>query len=163
MLSEPTNRRQLYGHRISYIQKGLTIMRKWTEIVKPYPQLRRGRPYRVRVIDIGKEAGSKTIEVTLEFLESNQKGRRIRGPLTLPIRPDGPTADYFRSCHLEIRPQARISPRDTINCEIIARFEQATAGESWQPIHFEPISQGEENEPVQSESAEHRSDVFTAR
>lgn len=142
-------------------------MRKWIEIIRPYPQLRREQPYRVRVVDIRKDFESKAIEVTLEFLESNQCGRRIRGALNLPIRPNGLTADYFRSCHMEVKPQAKISPRDTIGSEIVTRFEKAADGSNWQPIHFEPITQeeGEENEPIQPqpESAEHRSDVFTVR
>ena len=142
-------------------------MRKWTETVKKFPPLQRERSYRVRVIDVRKDNEAKSMEVTLGFLISDQLGRRIATLLNLPIRPDGLTADYFRSCHMEVKPQAKISPRDTINCEILVRFEKAADGVDWQPIHFEPISQeeGEENEPVQPqpESSEHRSDVFTVR
>jgi len=140
-------------------------MRKWQETVQSFPRLQRERPYTLRVIDVRKDVETKAMEVTLEFLEPDQCGRQIRVPLSLPIRPDGLTADYFRSCHMEVKPQAKISPRDTINCEIVTRFEKAADGSNWQPIHFEPISKGEENEPVQlqPESAEHRSDVFTVR
>ena len=127
-------------------------MRKWIEEVKPYPQLRKDRLYRVRVVDISKNGESDAMEVTFEFLDSNQSGRRHRIPLSLPIRPDGLTAEYFRSCHIGITPQAKISPRDTVGCEIAARFEQAADNLSWQPTHFEPVPQkeeGESNESVQ--------------
>ena len=141
-------------------------MRKWQETVKEFPPLQRERPCRIRVIDVRKDIETKTMEVTLEFLEPDQFGRRIATHLSLPIRPDGLTAEYFRSCHIEVKPQARISPRDTINCELTARFEQAAVGADWQPVHFEPITQkeeGEENESTQPESTEHLSDVFTVR
>ena len=127
-------------------------MKKWTLTVRAYPELKREQRYTVRVIDIRKDVTSNEIEVALEFLKSDQCGRRIKVPLRLPIRPDGLTAEYFRSCYIEVKSQAKISPRDTINSKIIARFEQTADGISWQPIHFEPVSQkeeGEENEPVQ--------------
>ena len=139
-------------------------MRKWIEITRPFPQLRRGQPYRVRVVDIRKNIETKVMEVTFEFIEVNQNGRRITVHLSLPIRPLGLTADYFKSCHIEVKPQARISPRDTIGSKLVARFEKVMGGD-WQPIHFEPViqEQGEENEPIQSqpESTESGPDVFT--
>lgn len=129
-------------------------MRKWTEIIRPYPQLRREQPYRIRVVDIRKNIENKVMEVTFEFLESNQDGRRITVHLSLPIRPHGLTSDYFRSCHIEVKPQTKISPRDTIGSEIVACFEEAASCD-WQPIHFEPIKQGEPHEPIQAESHIH--------
>jgi len=145
-------------------RKEQSIMPKWAEIVKSFPQIRREHPYNVRVVEIRKNTETKTMELTLEFLGPDQLGRRITAHLSLPIRPNGLTADYFRSCRVEVKPRARISPRNTIGSEIVVRFEEA-AGSDWQPIHFEPISKGEENEPVQPqpETAEHRSDVFTVR
>lgn len=127
-------------------------MRKWVEEIKPHPRLRSDRLYRVRVVDISKNAESDAMEVTFELLEGNQSGRRLRSLLSLPIRPEGLTAEYFRSCHVEVNPQAKISPRDTVGCEIVARFEQVSDGASWQATHFEPVPQkeeGENNESIQ--------------
>jgi hypothetical protein len=139
-------------------------MRKWIEEVKPYPRLRKDQPYRVRVVDVSKDTEAGAMEVTFEFLDSNQFGRRLRGLLSLPIRPYGLTADYFSSCHIEVKLRAKISPRETIGSEIVARFKEAVGGH-WQPIRFEPVTQeqGEENEPIQSqsESTVFGPDVFT--
>jgi hypothetical protein len=136
-------------------RKEQIIMRKWTEIVKFFPQIRREHPYNLRVVDIRKNTETQKMDVTLEFLESDQFERRITAHLSLPIRPNGLTADYFRSCRVEVKPRAKISPRNTIGSEIIARFEEAADGAGWQPIHFEPIKQGEPHEPIQTESHIH--------
>lgn len=156
--------RQVTISETSY-RKDQFIMRKWIETVKPFPGLQQECPYNVRVVDIRKNTETKTMEVTLEFLEPDQLGRRITAHLSLPIRPDGLAAEYLRSCRIEVKPQVKISPCDTIGSEIVARFHETAAGAGWQPIHFEPVSQkeGEENEPIQTqpESTEHRSDVFT--
>ena len=130
-------------------------MRKWIEEVKPYPRLRKDQPYRVRVVDVSKDTEAGAMEVTFEFLDSKQFGRRLRGLLSLPIRPYGLTADYFSSCHVEVQPHSKISPRDTIGSEVVARFEEAADDSDWQPIHFEPVTQGESHEPVQAESPVH--------
>lgn len=129
-------------------------MRKWTETVKSFPQIQREHLYNLRVVDIRKNTLTKMMEVTLEFLESDQLERRITAHLSLPIRPDGLTAEYFRSCRMEVKPQVKISPRDTIGSELVARFEKAASGD-WQPIHFEPVTQGEPHEPIQAESHIH--------
>jgi len=115
-------------------------MRKWQETVKRFPQLQREQSYRVRVIDVRKDNEAKAMEVTLEVLEPNQLGRQVAILLSLPIRHNGLTADFFRSCHIEVKPQAKIFPRDTINCEVLVGFEKAADGDTCQPIHFKPIS-----------------------
>jgi len=127
-------------------------MRKWQETVRPFPQLQRKQSYRVRVIDVRKDDEAKAMEVTFEFLAANQIGRQIAVFLSLPIRHCGLTADYFRACHIKVKPQAKICPLDTINCEILGCFEKAADGDSWQPIHFEPISQGEKHVPIKFET-----------
>jgi hypothetical protein len=127
-------------------------MRKWTETVKPFPVLQSEHPYRVRVVDIRKNAKTKAIEVTLEFLESSQLGRLILILLTLPIRQVGLTGEYFSACHMSVKPEETIFPRDTINCEILVHFRKEANGNGWQPSHFKPIPQGENHVPIQSES-----------
>jgi len=121
-------------------------MRKWTETVKPWPQLNPDTLYKLQVVGIKRISNPRAMEVEVEFTEQPQLGRRITIHLPLPIRPSGPTAEYFTSCHMQIESQATVSPRDTIGSVIAARFRTEPQDVTPEPISFEPIFQGEEND-----------------
>ena len=127
-------------------------MRKWIEIIRPYPSFQKNKPYRVRVADIKKNTDTGTLEVSLQFQDKYQAGRKIQIPLNLPIRPDGHTADFFRACGITVETNSKISPPDVIGCEINIVFGQVDVDNNWQSIHFEPVSQvkeGGKNESLQ--------------
>jgi hypothetical protein len=123
-------------------------MRTWTEIIKPYSDLAKGKAYTVRVKNIHKATTAEAMEVTVEFVEPSQQGRRFTVHLSLPIRPQGLTADFFAACGIDITPQAKITPRSALGCLIQVVFEKTPDGPAWQPIEFQPFSQGESHEPI---------------
>jgi hypothetical protein len=122
-------------------------MRTWTEIVKAYPELVRGKHYKVRVKEISKVARPKALAINLEFLEAPQQGRRLAALLPLPIRPDSLAADFFAACHLAVTPEAKIAPRDVTHAVLAASFERTADGQDWQPINFEGIRKGDDHDP----------------
>ena len=140
-------------------EKGQTDMKRWTEIVRSFPKLIAGKSYRTRVHSIKKRP--RRIEVILEFLDSPQRERRVTINLSRPIRPDGITAEFFGACNITVSPEARITPRSTINCELLVTFCESTADSSWQPKSFKPVSKGEENATVQSQSPVPGPDIHT--
>ena len=121
-------------------------MRKWTETIKPWSQLNSNTLYKLRVIDIKRINDPKAMEVDVEFTEQPQLGRRITFLLSLPIRPSGPTAEFFISCHMQIESQGTVSPQDTIGSIISVRFQEQPGDAMPKPVSFEPIFQGEEND-----------------
>ena len=128
-------------------------MRKWTETVKPYPELVSHKAYVTSIKNITRVG--KRIEVQLEFSEQPQQGRRLTTHLPLPIRPEGLTADYFVACGLEVIPQAKITPNETIGSVIVVTFDKTSGSLCWQPVNFKSISRGESNESIQPESPVH--------
>jgi hypothetical protein len=128
-------------------------MRKWTEIVKPYSELVKYKAYRTCIKNVARV--DKTIEVQLEFLDQPQQFRRLTIHLPLPIRPEGLTADYFTACGLEVVPEARIAPHETIGSVIVVTFDKTSDSSSYQPVNFKPISRGESHESIQPESPVH--------
>jgi len=135
-------------------------MRTWTEIVKPYPELVRGKLYKVQVKNISKIAKPKALEINLEFLEAPQQGRCPAIQLPLPIRPGSLTASFFAACRLVVTPEARIAPRETVNLVIAASFEKSEDGRDWKPVDFKSIPEGE-HKPITSQDDEplHRKDL----
>jgi len=125
-------------------------MRKWTEIVKPYPKIAGHKAYRICIKNVIK--AGKTIKIQIEFMDHPQQGRRLTIHLPRPIRPEGLAADYFIACGLEVIPKAEIVPPDTIGSIITATFDKTSDSASWQPVNFKSIAQGESDEPIQSES-----------
>jgi len=124
-------------------------MRTWTEIVKPYPELARGKLYKVRVKRISKTAKPKALAINMELLDAPQQGRRLTTSLSLPIRPDSLAASFFSACHMVVAPEAKITPRKTTNAVIAVSFEKTADGRDWQPIDFESIREGDDREPIQ--------------
>ena len=120
-------------------------MRKWTEIVKPWPRLYSNRLYTVRVVSIGKQDDGKSMLLEVEFLKDQQKGRRLLDSLELPIRLQGLTANFFRACGQGVKLQARLSPMDTVGCTINVQLEKDT-NDNWQIVKFKPITQEQNDE-----------------
>ena len=115
-------------------------MRQGQEVVKSWPALKSHQLYRVRIFNIEKLDEEREIQVTLEFLEKQMQGRHLDIRMSLPIRSDGVTADYFRACGIQVVPNMRITPRETIGKTLHVRFER-TADDNYQVIYFEAICQ----------------------
>jgi hypothetical protein len=122
-------------------------MRTWTEIVKPYPELVRGKCYKVRVKEISKVTRPRALSVNLEFLDAPQAGRRLTALLPLPIRPDSLAADFFAACHLAVMPKAKITPRDVTHAVLVASFERTADSQDWQPVNFQSTTKGDDHDP----------------
>ncbi|MFC1764999.1 hypothetical protein ACFL6U_23380 [Planctomycetota bacterium] len=117
------------------------MARKWTEQVKPFPCLKTQKPYKTCVRQITKVG--KAAEIQLEFMEAPQKGRTMTIQLSLPIRPEGITASFFKACGLDTSPQSTIVPQDTLGSLITVTFEKDPHDEIPYPNNFKSISQGD--------------------
>ena len=120
-------------------------MRKWSETVKPWPKLYSNRLYTVRVVSVSKEDDGKSMLLEVEFLEDQQKGRKLQSKLDLPIRLQGRAANFFQVCGHEVKLQARLSPLDTVGCTISVQLEQ-DSNDNWHITEFKPITQEQNDE-----------------
>lgn len=112
--------------------------RPWTELVRDWPVLAATIWYLALITAVEKATDPPAIQVTLELLDHGQKGRRITVTLPLPIRLAGLTADYLIAAGIELRPQGRIRPKDTVGRTICLRFDPPTN----QPTAFKSDSKG---------------------
>lgn len=106
--------------------------RSWTEFVSDWPALLATIWYLARVAAVDKTGEPPAIQVTLELLDHGQEGRRLDITLPLPVRPAGPTSEFFLAAGIGLRPKSRIRPKDTVSKSILVRFDTATN----QPIEF---------------------------
>lgn len=113
-------------------------MRKWTETVKPWPEVREGRAYRVQVTSVTKVVGSRALRLTFEFIAGPQTGRRMEVQLALPIRESGLTADFFRACGLTVLSSKAISPLDAVGSILRVCFTKDCRNNEWKPASFTP-------------------------
>ena len=118
-------------------------MRKWLENVCNWKSLSERKLYRVCIVKIHKSA--KAIQVTLEHLDEEERGRITQVAVPRPIRPTGLAADFFKACGTDVMVGMQIAPLDCIGTTIKARFAKGSDG-NWQATHFEPLTKENNNE-----------------
>ena len=112
--------------------------RRWKERVRPFPKLRSGRSYPIRITHIAKTAGSPAqFAVRGQHLLPEQAGRELEFQLEYPIRPSGPTADFFHAAGLDITLDQAVYPEDVVGRAVAVIFEagddQSPAVKSFKP------------------------------
>lgn len=121
------------------------MTKKWTETVKPWPEIARKKAHRVRVTNIGKVAAPKALRVTFQFLEEPQVDRPLDVRLSLPIRESGLTAEFFRACGLDIFANAQIAPRTVINTTLNVRFTKGQSSDEYNATGFQSVKEDHED------------------
>ena len=115
--------------------------RRWLIEVKPWPSLRAGKPYPMRIVDIRKN--KEGMLVTLEHLCDDQSGRRHELILPLDIHPDNLTARFLRAAELAVKVGEEVCPSDAVGTTIVVVFGPTPAGQDPEPIAFHPIKEPE--------------------
>ena len=128
------------------------MTKKWTETVKPWPELTGRKAHRVRVTDVRKIAKTKTFKVTFEFLDAPHTSRQLEIALPLPVRETGLTAEFFRACGLDVLANAQIAPRTTINTILKVHFARERLNNEWKATHFQPAKEDHENGITKNQS-----------
>ena len=81
-----------------------------------------GVDYLARVEDVRANLKTSKLLVRLEHLNAEQDGRVQEVVLSLPIRPDGRSASFFRACGMELQIDQEIAPKDVVGKRVIVRF-----------------------------------------
>jgi hypothetical protein len=100
--------------------------RKWLETVHPWPPLRPGTWYALRVTGIEKCADPPSLRVHLDFFDADQAGRSHTAVLLLPVRPAGLTAAFFQACGMETSPGNALAPHEAVGWAVRVQFGPAT-------------------------------------
>jgi len=115
--------------------------RPWIETVSDWDQLISTRAYRVRTLSVRKVKKPRVLDLVLECLDEDQRGRRLRFTLPLPCRPSGPTASFFVACGQRVALDARLRPEDCagkiINVKIAHDDTEEIVPESFEAIPVE--------------------------
>lgn len=132
--------------------------RRWKERVRPFPKLRPGRSYPVRVTHIAKAGGSSArFAVRGQHLSQEQAGRELEFQLEYPIRPSGSTADFFHAAGLDVVLDQAVYPEDVVGRLVAVIFEagddKAPAVKSFKPHAQEESHVADEHESRPSDAA----------
>ena len=112
--------------------------------VVEYPSLVASRDYPARVAEVRVER--KKLRVQLEHISERQQGRRHSLCLSLPVRPFGLTADFFRACSVQVNVGRTLDPRACLQRIANVRFERSPDGE-WAIVSIKPLQKEHKNEP----------------
>jgi hypothetical protein len=107
-------------------------MKKWLETVKDWPAICAKREYCVKIVKLKKKR--KRFEVTIEFIDQKQAGRRKLVVLERPTLPAGLTAAFFAACGQNIQAGNQFSPEDYLGQTITVRFGKQN--DNWEAIDF---------------------------
>jgi hypothetical protein len=118
--------------------------RPWIEEVCDWQEIDTGRVYRMCVSSIEKDKGGSAITGEVEHLEREQIGRKHSFSLTLPCRPEGPTASFLRACGQEVRVGIQIRPQEVCIGKVIGVRLRQEADGTYQPCAFEAIEKKED-------------------
>lgn len=108
--------------------------------VVDFPELRFDRDYRALIAQLRVQSRSQMLRVMLQLLDAEQDGRRQEITLTLPIRPTGPTADFFRACGFDVAVQTEIIPQEVVGRQVRVRFGSQGNGTEARPCSFSPCT-----------------------
>ena len=112
--------------------------RPWTLEIEDYQPLRPTVFYCVLIATIAKSRKPPGVQVVFEHLGQEQRGRRHKIFLPLPLRPSGPTAELFEVCGFKIEVGATVSPNEVIGRTVLARFELDAQSGEYRTIEFKP-------------------------
>ena len=113
--------------------------RKKRRLVKvmPFPNPRTGVTYRLRVVALEEPPEHNELRATLTHLNPEQMGRKHGACLPLPVHPEGPAAEFFRACGIDVAALSQIDLDATIGAVVGAQFK-ASAGGEYEIANFEP-------------------------
>lgn len=114
------------------------MSRPWREPVQDWPALRRNQWYLLHVLSLDKVRDPPAIRLLLEFLEEEHAGRTHVVLLPLPIRPAGPTAEFFIACGALVVAGGTVAPKDALGAEVRVQFVKGEGCE-WQALRIAPM------------------------
>lgn len=107
-------------------------------LVVDFPAYRTGTVYSTRIQAVRQNRQSGCLCVELVHLASEQAGRHIEVPLSLPVRPQGPTSDFLRACGIDVQIGVEIDPQQLVGRTVGVRFNGSNEPCGWvQPKHPE--------------------------
>jgi hypothetical protein len=90
-------------------------------VIEPWPPYR-DEFYHCRVNDIKKSKSPPGLQVTIEQLHPDYRGRQHQFVLPLPCRPDGFSAGFLKACGYSTVVGTEITPKECIGREVLVRF-----------------------------------------
>jgi hypothetical protein len=117
---------------------------------EPWPALREGRLYEVRIKGAAPDKAASVLRVTLENLDPTQQGRTHEVQLPLPLRPGNRVCAFLTACGIDAKAVGTAVDLDRLADAIVGmRFRGFGAGGA-EEFDFEQIT----NRPVAGPSGQ---------
>lgn len=96
--------------------------------VEAWPRLRTSTDYPVKVTSLAWGENDAFLAAVLTHLAEEQGGRTVKVNLSLPVRPEGRTAGFFRAAKLEVAVGSLLDPADAEGAIVLVRFDVGPDG-----------------------------------
>lgn len=115
------------------------MTRRWLIPVLDWAVLQETLWYLLRVLSVEKSGDPPALRVVLEFLEDEHVGQTHVALLRLPIRPAGPSAEFFTACGTAVVAGGTVAPKDALGARVRAQFAKGPSGE-WHVVRFAAVA-----------------------